>query len=91
MFFMGGGGLTHLDWERIILCFNYWKIADLQAHSAAPSAALQACRSAIFKKSWKFVFEYLCLCVYWKTYVSHLKIFSSRDPPEAKFELEMFA
>ena len=24
------------------------KIADLQAHSAAPSAALRACRSAIF-------------------------------------------
>ena len=40
---------------------NYWKIADIQAHSAAPSAALRACRSAIFFKSWKCVqvFQYL--------------------------------
>ena len=37
----------------IIWCFNYWKIADIQAHSAAPSATLQACRSAIFERSWK--------------------------------------
>ena len=28
--------------------FNYWKIADIQAHSAALGAALRACRSAIF-------------------------------------------
>ena len=47
---------------RIIECFNQWKIADIQAHSAAPSPALRACRSAIFEKiSWKCeqIFEYV--------------------------------
>ena len=39
---------------------SLWKIADLQAHSAAPSAALRACRSAILEKSRKCVqiYEY---------------------------------
>ena len=51
--------LTHLGLNtlwRNILCFKYKKIADIQAHSAAPSAALRACRSAIFEKSWKIEF-----------------------------------
>ena len=40
--------------NHYFLYINCCKIADIQAHSAAPSAALQACRSAIFwKKSWK--------------------------------------
>ena len=43
-----------------ILYFCYWKIAYLQAHSAAPSAALQACRSALFEKSWKSCFMFRC-------------------------------
>ena len=35
----------------MFLCFNGWKTADIQAHSAAPSAALRACRSAIFERN----------------------------------------
>ena len=41
---------TTLGVLSIRLCFNCWKIADLQAHSAPPSGALWACRSAIFEE-----------------------------------------
>ena len=75
--------------------FNYWQIADIQAHSAPPSAALQACRSAIFekyKKKWKKkekcmkVFEYFdpilwmsSKCFFYKS--SGSKLFHIKDPP----------
>ena len=35
----------------VVSCLNCWKTADIQAHSAAPSAALRACRSAIFERN----------------------------------------
>ena len=40
-----------LELEPLFLSFNCGKIADIQAHSAAPSAALRACRSAIFERN----------------------------------------
>ena len=40
-----------LELEPLFLSFNCWKIADIQAHSAAPSAALRACISAIFERN----------------------------------------
>ena len=45
--------LLDLLWTAltIVLCFNRWKTADIQAHSAAPSAALRACRSAVFERN----------------------------------------
>ena len=64
---------------------NYWKIADIQAHSAAPSAALRACRSAIFEKSLKSLNISNPSEVFWKTYVSMsvmLKLFHVRDRPK---------
>ena len=47
-------------WVSLLSC---WKIADLQARSAAPSAALRACRSAVFEKSRKRV-HYRCKAVF---------------------------
>ena len=104
--FVRGGWIISSTWLKIIEFFNYCKIADLQAHSMAPSSALRACRSAIFENVWKCVQEtYISKSVMLKRFHvkdpqndmylatdPHLKIFSSRDPPpEAKFELQMFA
>ena len=41
--------LTHLG-LKLLDALTIKKIAHIQAHSAAPSAALRACRSAIFEK-----------------------------------------
>ena len=46
----------------ILFYFSHWKIADIQAHSAAPSAALRACRSAIFERNRENVLQVFECC-----------------------------
>ena len=46
-----------LELETSFLFFNWWKTADIQAHSAAPSAALRACRSAFLERNRENVCE----------------------------------
>ena len=58
-------------WRLAHIFHDFSKIADLQAHIAAPSAALRACRSTILEKSWKMCAS---LQVFWPDSMNVLQI-----------------